>query len=72
VGILNEMNVPAEFDFLSIDIDYNTYHIWSALSEFRPLRFALSTIRSSGLVSIGSYLTTRRRSGTAAVFSAQA
>jgi hypothetical protein len=37
VGILNEMNVPAEFDFLSIDIDYNTYHIWSALSEFRPL-----------------------------------
>ncbi len=31
-----EMNVAAEFDFLSIDIDRNDYWIWEALHEYRP------------------------------------
>jgi hypothetical protein len=35
-GLLAEIGVPQEVDFFSLDIDLNTYHIWSALKEFRP------------------------------------
>jgi hypothetical protein len=34
--LLTQLQVPSEFDLLSIDIDQNTYHIWEALSAFRP------------------------------------
>lgn len=30
------LQVPNEFDFFSLDIDRNTYHIWEALSAIRP------------------------------------
>lgn len=30
------MSVPVEFDFLSVDVDQNTYHIWEALAAYRP------------------------------------
>jgi hypothetical protein len=36
VRVLEEMRVPAEIDLFSLDIDLNTYHIWSALKDFRP------------------------------------
>jgi hypothetical protein len=29
-------SLPDELDFLSLDIDYNTSHIWSALKHLRP------------------------------------
>jgi len=35
-ALLAQLNVPAEFDLLSVDIDQNTYYIWEALSGFRP------------------------------------
>jgi hypothetical protein len=34
--IFSQLNIPAEFDLLSIDIDQNTYHVWEALHGFRP------------------------------------
>ncbi len=34
--VLASMNVPIEFDVLSLDIDRNTYHVWEALSAYRP------------------------------------
>jgi hypothetical protein len=37
VEILTELGVPRELDFLSVDIDQNTWHVWeSLLKEFRP------------------------------------
>lgn len=35
-SILHDLGVPIEFDFLSIDIDQNTYHVWSAMGAYRP------------------------------------
>lgn len=35
-NILQSNYVPTEFDLLSLDIDRNTYHLWEALSAFRP------------------------------------
>lgn len=34
--VLSNTPVPKEFDFLSIDIDGNDYHVWRATSAYRP------------------------------------
>lgn len=34
--LLRELQVPAEVDLFSLDIDQDTYHIWAALQDFRP------------------------------------
>jgi hypothetical protein len=34
--ILSNTPLPDEFDLLSIDVDGNDYHIWSALRKYRP------------------------------------
>lgn len=37
VGLLQDMEVPRELDLFSLDIDQNTYHVWSAIGQhFRP------------------------------------
>jgi hypothetical protein len=35
-GLFGELQVPKEFDLLSLDIDQNTYYAWEGLTEFRP------------------------------------
>jgi len=35
-NILGKTKIPSDFDFLSIDIDGNDYHIWESLQNFRP------------------------------------
>lgn len=35
-ALFSVLAVPVQVDLLSIDIDQNTYHIWSALERFRP------------------------------------
>jgi hypothetical protein len=35
-NLFESLKIPREFDFLSIDIDQNTYFAWKALSEYRP------------------------------------
>ncbi len=34
--LLSNTPVPSDFDFLSIDVDGNDYHIWKALSRYHP------------------------------------
>ena len=34
--ILSSHSIPKDFDFLSIDVDGNDYHIWKAINAFRP------------------------------------
>lgn len=34
--LFGELGVPEEFDFLSVDIDQNTYYIWEALRSYKP------------------------------------
>lgn len=34
--VLSQTPVPRDFDFLSIDIDGDDYHVWQALRGFRP------------------------------------
>jgi hypothetical protein len=35
-AILAGLPIPSDFDFLSIDVDGNDYHIWKAVAEYRP------------------------------------
>ena len=35
-GALESLGVPTSFDFLSLDIDQNTYYLWEGLGAFRP------------------------------------
>ena len=34
--LLGQLEVPEEFDLLSLDIDQNTYYVWDGLKQFRP------------------------------------
>ncbi len=34
--ILEDTPIPRDFDFLSIDIDGNDYHVWKSVSRYRP------------------------------------
>ena len=34
--LLQETEIPYDFDFLSIDVDGNDYHVWKALTAYRP------------------------------------
>jgi len=34
--VLGSTPIPVDFDFLSIDVDGNDYHIWRAMTNYRP------------------------------------
>lgn len=34
--VLSEIEIPCDFDFLSIDVDGNDYHIWDAINQYSP------------------------------------
>jgi len=35
-NVLSATNIPLDFDFISIDIDGNDYHIWDSLRRYKP------------------------------------
>jgi hypothetical protein len=35
-SLLQQLKVPAEFDLFSLDVDFNTYYIWEAMTAYRP------------------------------------
>ncbi len=35
-GLVGELGVPQDLDFLSVDIDQNTYYVWRALHVLKP------------------------------------
>ncbi len=35
-ALLRDANAPTTFDYLSVDVDMNTYYVWRALAEFKP------------------------------------
>lgn len=35
-AILEKTSIPKDFDFLSIDIDGNDYHVWNAVASYHP------------------------------------
>jgi hypothetical protein len=35
-GLLSRTPIPVDFDFLSVDIDGNDYHVWDAVKQYRP------------------------------------
>lgn len=35
-SLFQRLDVPHEFDFFSLDIDQNTFHVWEELGEYRP------------------------------------
>jgi hypothetical protein len=35
-SLFKSANVPVELDLLSIDIDYNTYYVWEAITNYKP------------------------------------
>lgn len=35
-AIFAQLQIPAQFDLLSLDIDQNTYYLWEGLSSYRP------------------------------------
>ena len=35
--LFKENDIPKEYDFLSIDIDMNTHHIWDAIDGYNPM-----------------------------------
>jgi hypothetical protein len=34
--LFEQLNIPKQFDLLSLDIDRNTYHVWKALNRYKP------------------------------------
>ena len=35
-SLFKQLDIPEEFDLMSLDIDRNTYHVWKALRRFKP------------------------------------